>query len=269
MQCTCVALTFVCYCHHLVTASLDLHSIVAQKIDDFLHLGTKTYISHIDSKHQGKQKYLQMNELPDTIAADGFDYSVKSHIIFAGLIGTQRTDTSSLCYTLRDAFTAAFEFSSSCLITVGHNSGSAYTSAVYKAGESYLCFDSHSRDSSGVCSASGKAVLIEIESLTALTTYVNDLSKSPFKKVDETAFELASFIFEPLPIIHPSTVLQDDQFKLRQQHHASRVSRCLAPSDPTIRMHPFQPRNIKFPVTVFGSKKSVRFNRRGSTSTTG
>jgi hypothetical protein len=73
-----------------------------------------------------------------------------------------------LCFTLIDAFHEAFEQSSSCLISIGPSP--AFTSAVYKHGESLLEVLIHSRNSAGICSANGKAILLEFTSLADLVS---------------------------------------------------------------------------------------------------
>ena len=54
----------------------------------------------------------------------------------------------------------------------------------------FHCFDSHCRDDRGMCSTSGKAVLMEVSSMSGLVTYVMDLAKSLFRNLDSVPFEL-------------------------------------------------------------------------------
>jgi hypothetical protein len=196
-QCTCVALTFIGY-HLTGLLKVDTSDAVDQIVSD----GTQLYWSHINSKFNGKAKCLFLTELPDVVTIQGNAYPVVANTgnIYTGLVGTSRSDETSLIVTLNEAFLSAFKQAPSCLISIGQNP--AYTSAVCKVADNkptFLCFDSHSRNNVGIRTVDGKAVVLEVDSIASLVTYITDLAKSLFADSTKSPFEIVPVSLRSTP----------------------------------------------------------------------
>ena len=106
-------------------------------------------------------------------------YSLTVPEAFTGLMGTQQEDVSTLTLTLRDAVQQSFDISDTCMLVVGHVDY-AFTIGVFRDGNYFHCFDSHSRTAAGLPTPNGKDVLLLIKRLAGLVGYINELAKSLF-----------------------------------------------------------------------------------------
>jgi len=75
MQCTCIALTYLCL-------STDSHSQAGDQnethqIDRILSDGSDIYNSHISTQFAGKPRYLMADELPSTVTIRGINYKTE------------------------------------------------------------------------------------------------------------------------------------------------------------------------------------------------
>lgn len=182
-QCTCTSLYFLCHCSKLPIPKTSI------SVDAILHAGTELY-KRVTVSYQ-KATYLLANELPDVVSVvGGQDCKVEKFEAFSGLLGISRTDPATLTFSLLDGLVSSFQKACGCLVTVGHSS-CAFTSAVYKEEDSFFCFDSHSRSSAGMCTPSGKAVILKLQSMSDLEHFICDLARSLFHEdYSEVPFEL-------------------------------------------------------------------------------
>lgn len=153
--------------------------------------------------------FLMINELPNYITYLGTSYISKPLTAYSGLLGTEQSDMNSLTYCLNDAIKLVFNISQFCLMTIGC-ANSAFTSAICKSKlqDSYRCFDPHCRTAVGTFSNSGKSVVLCVQSVGSLITYVVELSKSLFgnARYQSVPFELTPVICEPQSTILPSAL---------------------------------------------------------------
>lgn len=204
VQCTCIAMAFIC-----LQSSGSLQNILnlPSTVDGIIRDGTDIYTTHA-AQHtlhsiEGKKpaSYLMINELPELVELRGKTYTVsRQEPVYTGLLGTVSSEISSLTYSLIDAFDEVFRVTKTCFMTLGPPM-SAYTSAVCKVDNNYICLDSHSRTREGVLSITGKAVIIESKSLTSFVSYINDLASSIFSSSAATQFELVPVICEVKTLI--------------------------------------------------------------------
>lgn len=170
MQCTCVALTFLCLSSK-PQLLLELHQ--PQVLDNILHHGNKLYKMHIAEFFSGKPRYLLASELPKTITITNTQFVARQSSVFTGLISTLQSEAESLTFSLAEGFHRCFEQSPYCLMTIGKGGSSGYTTAVVKLSDQrYLSFDSHARDANGLQSVSGKAVVMQASSVQHFVQYV-------------------------------------------------------------------------------------------------
>lgn len=166
-------------------------------LDAIVQDGTNLYLSLVayatgNSSAATKSpttSYLMINDLPETAQIRGLTYEVaKLHTIYTGLIGAQQSDMETLQFTLNDAIVHAFTEATACFLTVGRVQ-CAYTMAIVKTGDNFLCFDSHSRTEQGISANNGKSVLLEVAGELGLVAYINDMARSLFEEIKETPFE--------------------------------------------------------------------------------
>jgi len=190
-QCTCVAYVFICL---KSSGNMDMESSAA--LDDIVEHGTTLYFSLVhsspDESSAASEKsypYLMINELPETALIRGLTYNVtKISPVYTGLIGGHQSDISALHFTVNDAISEVFLETTSCFLTLGR-AQCAYTIAIVKTGDNFLCFDSHSRTDQGTRTNNGTSVLLEVAGEPSLAAYINDMAGSLFAEIKETPFE--------------------------------------------------------------------------------
>ena len=79
MQCTCIALMFLCL------HSLPDFEITTEKIDVLMQYGTDIFVEHIGKKFDGTPRYLLVNELPQTVAAAENLFEIKKIGLICGI----------------------------------------------------------------------------------------------------------------------------------------------------------------------------------------
>ena len=95
----------------------------------------------------------------------------------SGTLSQTSDHLDSLSFCITSALTYSFRDSNTCFLTIGNSPG--YTSGIKRtASDRYYVFDSHSRDDQGRCSPSGKAIVLQINSMVQLVKYVKDMSQS-------------------------------------------------------------------------------------------
>jgi hypothetical protein len=205
-QCTVASYVFIC-----LETSAKLNNKSAEDLDDIVQNGTDIYQNHrrnrlIDSltsptSSKSAESFLLINELPDAVVINGCSYTMKMFTnVYSGLIGTTESDISALIFSLTDAVNEAFAFTRSCFLTLG-NASCAYTSAIVKNDRNYMCFDSHSRNREGMfVNVNGKSVLLEVGSVAALISYINDLATSLFTCTKTVPYELTPVMCSEGPI---------------------------------------------------------------------
>jgi hypothetical protein len=178
MQCTCIALTYLCL-------STDSHSQAGDQnethqIDRILSDGSDIYNSHISTQFAGKPRYLMADELPSTVTIRGINYKTEICNRYSGILSMKESVSDSLTFSVDDALSETFQLSSTCLLTIGTGSGQAgYTTAVVKHDDTRLtCFDSHARNAEGLRCPNGKAVVMEANSVTDFASYLRKLARS-------------------------------------------------------------------------------------------
>lgn len=194
-----MALAFLC-----LESGGFTHNYCSQLIDQIVLYGTELYRSICPDI--SVNKYLMVHELPDHFALHNASYATTKYDAYSGLIGTTESVSSSLTFTVEDALRSSFAASRSCLLTLGPNN-SAFTSALCRSpvGDQFICFDAHSRSTSGVLSVHGKAVAVLIKSMAELVVYIRDLAKSLFGK--ERSLNIQ---FELTPILCTHTLSDTD-----------------------------------------------------------
>ena len=182
-QCVFAALVFLCR-----ETSGHLSTRNSATIDQIVEDGTQLYLVN----HSASSMYTMINELPDTVILNSLTYKVrKLSPIFSGLTNTDVSDSSALTFSIKDAVREAFECTTTCFLTLGP-AACAYTSAICKSRDGFVCFDSHSRTPEGIsCEMNGKSVLLKVSSESSLVWYIIELSKSLFSCAQVTQFELS------------------------------------------------------------------------------
>ncbi len=193
-QCTCCALLFLC-----VESNHSDNHWDSAAINNVIQAGTEMHSQIIVSRGEGSS-YLMITELPNCVIFNGTTYISKPLAAYSGLLGTEKSEISSLTYCLRDAVNAVFSVNCFALLSLG-SANSAFTSAICKSKSSdeYKCFDSHSRSAAGIFSPGGKSVLLSVQSVDGLISYIVALSKSLFgsERHPSVSFELTPVICEP------------------------------------------------------------------------
>ncbi|PIK33653.1 hypothetical protein BSL78_29539 [Apostichopus japonicus] len=153
---------------------IDDVSFTTEDVDHVLYSGDQLYRQIAEERDV---QYLLVEEIPDVITVDNERLDITKHQPYSGTLEVTESNNDSLVYALPEALANAVERSQYLFVTIGSSPG--YTSAFfYKGDGTFLCFDSHSRNSSGESSPSGRAVIMKIESLEAAVSYTKDLAKS-------------------------------------------------------------------------------------------
>ena len=190
-QCVCIGLVFLAYTD--IPSSSD-------DVDHFLDLGTKLY-----SEVNVNENYLMTTELPNAVDIEGVLYEVDILEPRSGTLSQTSDHLDSLSFCITSALTYSFRDSNTCFLTIGNSPG--YTSGIKRtASDQYYVFDSHSRDDQGRCSPSGKAIVLQINSMVQLVKYVKDMSQS----ISSTSNEP----FEITPVLIKSSTItsRNDNF---------------------------------------------------------
>lgn len=179
----------------------------SETVDYILQSGTDLYF-RIIANYAGQvgllatPRLLMVPELPESVEIHGITYTAsKLEPIYTGLIGTDKSESLSLTYSLCDAIDAVFTVARSCFLILGPSS-CAYTSALCRVNEQFVAFDSHCRTARGTCAQSGKAVLLQATSMAGLKVYIKELANSLFTHPDSTPFELVPVVCTTSQISH-------------------------------------------------------------------
>ena len=145
-------------------------------VDEIMTFGTRLYENVCDVR--ASRDYLMIPELPTSICIGGENVLIQIREPLAGLVGTVKCNEEAQTYSLLAAVSAANAQSEFSFLTLGSTPG--YTSAWHheNISDEYTYFDSHARDSRGLLSPSGKAVMLSISSTPYFIEYVVSLAKS-------------------------------------------------------------------------------------------
>jgi hypothetical protein len=178
MQCTCIAVTYLCLSTASYSQTRDQHE--THQIDRMLHEGSEIYNSYISTQFAGKPRYLMADELPRTVTIRGINYNIEQCNLYSGIISMEESLSESLTFSVDQALSKSFQLSPSCLLTIGRGQA-GYTTAVVKHNDArFTCFDSHARNAEGLRCPNGKAVVMEANSLNDFASYLRRLSRSIF-----------------------------------------------------------------------------------------
>jgi hypothetical protein len=173
MQCTYISVAFLC-----LATNKEIELEKPAEIDEILRDGTELFFAHC----KDEPKYLTIDELSPEIVVRGTLYKQHLYEALTGLIETKQSESFSLTFSLSDALTKAFSVASACYVTMHKTSelseSPAYTHAVVNRDNRFMFFDSHGRNTDGLSSVSGVAVLLEMESVASLVTHIEKLAKS-------------------------------------------------------------------------------------------
>ena len=198
MQCTCIALTYLCL-------SKDDRNIKAttQEIDSIVHDGSQVYNKHISTNFANKPRYLMADELPNAVTIRGINYTIKQHNLFTGLLSTQESVSDSLTFSLDQALAKSFELSPACLLTIGKGQ-TGYTTAFMRHSDTlFTCFDSHARNVEGIRCPNGKAVVMQATCTIDFVSYVRKLARSIFDSA-YIPFEVVTVDIDVISDTNPS-----------------------------------------------------------------
>lgn len=170
---------------------IDDVSFTTEDVDHVLYSGDQLYRQIAEERDV---QYLLVEEIPDVITVDNERLDITKHQPYSGTLEVTESNNDSLVYALPEALANAVERSQYLFVTIGSSPG--YTSAFfYKGDGTFLCFDSHSRNSSGESSPSGRAVIMKIESLEAAVSYTKDLANM-FRDNPNCNFQKVNSFFE-------------------------------------------------------------------------
>ena len=194
-QCAAMALTSLIYNYRNgIKSSLDLVNI--------MNIGNELYSGL--SRLSG-QTYLLLTELPEMVNV--FDTNYKLHYSFSYTGTTQVTCASidySFCMPLVNAIETLLEGSyNAFLLTVQCNTVGIYCTTDGK----YKIFDSHARDSCGMVDPQGTCVLLELESLNALFSYIQTFYRYTNAQFELKGVHITEIQYETNNIPHQSTVM--------------------------------------------------------------
>lgn len=158
-QCSCNCL--VSMCHSTLSSC---HLWTTGDIDKILMEGDKLYRNIVGAPEQAR--YFAIDELPGTVHVSGRRFEITLLPLIVGLYN------SPVSNVLENAVSVALADGNSCFLTI-----KGYTICVLQtqSASGFHVFDSHSRDSNGMCAADGTAVLVHVSGVKALIQYLERL----------------------------------------------------------------------------------------------
>jgi hypothetical protein len=117
-----------------------------------------------------------VTELPENVIIDNDHFNLQIQDPKSGMILQEVDNLDSLTFTLESAVAHSFSTANTCFLTIGDSPG--YTIGVKKEDNRFYAIDSHSRDDAGLCTPSGKAVVLQINSAGQLIKYIKDMCRS-------------------------------------------------------------------------------------------
>ena len=165
-QCAAMALTSLIYNHrNRIKSSLDLVNI--------LNIGNELYsgVSKLS-----RQSYLMLTELPEVVNMFNTNYRLHYSPSYTGTVqGSCALVDYNFCMPLTNAIETLLEGNyNAFLLTIQCNTVGIYCTADGK----FKIFDSHARDSRGMVHPEGTCVLLELQNLNNLLSYVQEFYKS-------------------------------------------------------------------------------------------
>ena len=251
-QCACAAVVFLC-----IQCRPDSQELNTAAVDKTIQDGTALYYSVVSDSSQ--LKHLLVDELPDhfILPSSGSWYTATKHEVYSGLIGTEQCDQDSLTYSLLDAANTAFGAAPSCLLTMN-----GYTTSLLKKGEKFIWFDSHSRSTAGLPTPNGKSLVLEIDSIAEVVSFIHEVAKSLFG---------VSYLNIPFELV-PFTVSQHSPLEANEKNNSTDSPTTAAEQLPTSEREAttdvieskltaeeeiHQPADFNYPSRCFGVKKAV------------
>ena len=158
-QCVGMSLCALIYNHYkqAITSAADLVRIMS--------IGNELYTA---LSRECRQSYLMLTELPTEVMVFNTTYKIEYSPSYSGCVHGSCTIDFGYCTSLLSAFQNLIrENYNSFTLTVGHSTVSIYLTANHM----FKIFDSHAKDSYGMCHSQGTCVLLEAETLNKLTEY--------------------------------------------------------------------------------------------------
>jgi hypothetical protein len=147
-----------------------------------------------------------VSELPPSAEVRGIQFNCVQSEMFSGLVNCVQSVHKSQTFTLTDAMTNAFSRCPSCLLTLGDMKAEmGYTTAVVHDNGKILVFDSHARNEFGMPAAAGKAVLLEVSSISHFVLYACQLAKALFKHSADVPFEVVCLTCDKVSILNSTS----------------------------------------------------------------
>ena len=224
LQCTCVALSFICVWSTLSSHHGTDNLFQQDSVDAILRDGTVLYNKHFKSRC----RYIMVSELPSSAEVRGIQYNCVQSEIFSGLVNSVQSVHESQTFSLTDAVTNAFSRCPSCLLTLGDMKAEMgyTTAAVVHDNGKILVFDSHSRNELGMPAAAGKAVLLEVSSISHFVLYARQLAKALFKNSADVPFEVVCLTCDKVSILNStsqSEALENSRAQRQQQQQTVKM----------------------------------------------
>ena len=117
-----------------------------------------------------------VTEFPENVIIDNDQFNLEIQDPKSGMIFQEVDNLDSLTFTLESAVEHSFSTTNTCFLTFGNSPG--YTIGLKKENRRFYVMDSHSRDDSGLCVPSGKAVVLQLNSAGQLVKYIKDMCRS-------------------------------------------------------------------------------------------
>ena len=163
-QCLAISLTAIIHNHILNVSVWD-----TSLLNNIMYAGNNLYTFISNSVNKS---YLLLTDVPELVSVFDNIYSLQYSEPLAGDLFMETTNLPY--YSLENALYNLFDDSQfnyqHCMLTINCN-----TIAIFKTSEgNFRIFDSHSRDSYGIPHPFGKCVLISVEDIHNLTTYLQN-----------------------------------------------------------------------------------------------
>ena len=168
-QCTCNVLNFLIKSLHTNVTTWD-----TKTMNTALDQGSTMYRN---LQQDATSSYFMISQLPQQLQIEEDTYTISHETELSGILSVDNTNPSILQYSLLDALLNSFALQSTLFITIGNHAPS-YTMGLLHQNNNFFIFDSHSRNSHGLLSENGYAVLIRFAHLQALEVHIKQLAHS-------------------------------------------------------------------------------------------
>ena len=168
-QCTCNVLMFM-----VLAKEKAVDNWNTEDMDRLLDYGTELYSM---LQIHTTEDYLLIDELPEYIQWNDCTYRKTVEGTYGGSLSMMTSNIDGQQFSLDDALHQASLLQTLMYVTIGSVTPS-YTVGLLRQGTAFYLFDSHSRDSKGLCCASGEAVLLTFTTLHDVAAHLRELARS-------------------------------------------------------------------------------------------